>query len=56
MKAGQVVATGDPSTIITAELVESVWVLWCEVIPDLQTGTPLVVPAARAARRPTLAC
>jgi iron complex transport system ATP-binding protein len=51
MKNGAVVAEGDPSEIITAELVESVYGLKCEVIPDPQTGTPLVVPAARAARR-----
>jgi hypothetical protein len=25
--------------------------LTCEVIPDPQTGTPLVIPAGRAARR-----
>ena len=51
MKAGRVVAEGDPGEIITAELVESVYGLRCEVIPDPQTGTPLVIPAARAARR-----
>ena len=51
MKAGRVVATGDPSSIITADLVEDVYGLKCEVIADPQTGTPLVVPAAREARR-----
>ena len=51
MKAGAVVAAGDPGSIITAELVEAVYGLRCEVIPDPQTGTPLVVPASRAARR-----
>jgi len=50
MKAGRVVAAGNPATIITAELVEDVYGLPCEVIPDPQTGTPLVVPAARSAR------
>ena len=54
MKSGRVVASGDPSEIITAELVESVYGLKCEVIPDPQTGTPLVVPAARSARRARL--
>jgi len=52
MKSGAIVAQGDPSEIITAELVESVYGLKCEVIADPQTGTPLVVPAARAVRRP----
>jgi ABC-type cobalamin/Fe3+-siderophores transport system ATPase subunit len=51
MKAGKVVAAGDPLSIITASLVEDVYGLTCEVIPDPQTGTPLVVPAARASRR-----
>ena len=51
MKSGAVVAEGDPSEIITADLVESVYGLKCEVIPDPQTNTPLVVPAARGARR-----
>jgi len=51
MKSGAVVAEGNPSEIITADLVESVYGLKCEVIPDPQTNTPLVVPAARGARR-----
>jgi len=50
MKAGEIVAQGEPSSIITASLVERVYGLKCEVIPDPQTGTPLVVPAARPAR------
>jgi ABC-type cobalamin/Fe3+-siderophores transport system ATPase subunit len=50
MKQGEIVAEGDPREIITAELVADVYGLACEVIPDPQTGTPLVVPAARAAR------
>ena len=53
MKAGAVVAEGDPGDIITAALVESVYGMKCEVIPDPQTGTPLVVPAAREVRRPS---
>lgn len=51
MKSGAVVASGDPREIITAALVESVYGLKCQVIEDPQTGTPLVVPAARSARR-----
>jgi ABC-type cobalamin/Fe3+-siderophores transport system ATPase subunit len=50
MKAGRIVAEGVPEEIVTAELVEDVYGLRCEVIPDPQTRTPLVVPAARAAR------
>jgi ABC-type cobalamin/Fe3+-siderophores transport system ATPase subunit len=51
MKNGAVVTEGNPGEVITAGLVESVYGLRCEVIPDPQTGTPLVVPAARAALR-----
>jgi ABC-type cobalamin/Fe3+-siderophores transport system ATPase subunit len=50
MKDGTVVAEGDPGTVITAELVEAVYGLRCAVVPDPQTGTPLVVPHARASR------
>ncbi|MCK9900687.1 ABC transporter ATP-binding protein [Frankia sp. Cpl3] len=51
MKAGSIVAQGDPSEIVTAELVEEVFGMPCIVVPDPETGTPLVVPAARARRR-----
>jgi ABC-type cobalamin/Fe3+-siderophores transport system ATPase subunit len=50
MKAGSVVAQGPPADVITASLVEEVYGLRCEIIPDPQTGTPLVVPAARSTR------
>ncbi|GLW29182.1 ABC transporter ATP-binding protein [Actinoplanes regularis] len=50
MKTGKIVAEGNPREIITAELVEHVYGLACQVIPDPQTHTPLVVPAARSAR------
>lgn len=35
---------------MTAELVERVFGLRCQVISDPETGTPLVIPAARRAR------
>ena len=47
MRAGAVVAQGDPSSVVTADLVEDVFGLPCRVIPDPETDTPLVVPAAR---------
>lgn len=47
MRDGQVVATGPPQTVVTAALVEDVFGLPCRVIDDPETGTPLVVPAAR---------
>ncbi len=52
MREGEIVAEGDPSEIVDADLVERVFGLRCRVIPDPETGTPLVVPAARV-RAPT---
>lgn len=46
MKAGSIVAQGDPTDVITEELVEAVYGLKCQIIDDPQTGTPLVVPRA----------
>ncbi|MFI1519441.1 ABC transporter ATP-binding protein [Kitasatospora cineracea] len=43
---GKLVAAGPPGEVVTAELVEEVFRLPCRVIPDPETGTPLVVPAA----------
>ncbi|MFF3687031.1 ABC transporter ATP-binding protein [Streptomyces sp. NPDC002187] len=50
---GEVAAEGDPATIMTAELVEDVFGLPCRIIDDPETGTPLMVPAAR--KRPFIA-
>ncbi|MFC7845116.1 ABC transporter ATP-binding protein [Streptomyces sp. NPDC057382] len=50
LRGGRVVAEGAPKDIVTAELVEEVFGLRCQVIDDPETGTPLVVPAARRAR------
>ncbi|GGC63137.1 ABC transporter ATP-binding protein [Hoyosella rhizosphaerae] len=55
MKGGKVVAAGAPSNVVTSEIVEAVFGLPCIVIDDPLTGTPLVVPAPRAARSDTLA-
>ncbi|RKR73771.1 ABC transporter ATP-binding protein [Frondihabitans australicus] len=51
MKEGRIVAEGDPAGVLTAELVEDVFGLPCEIHPDPQTGTPMVVPLARAGVR-----
>ncbi|MFC1420929.1 ABC transporter ATP-binding protein [Streptacidiphilus cavernicola] len=48
MRDGAVVAEGDPSAIVTAELVEQVFGLRCRVIEDPESGTPLVIPLARS--------
>ncbi|GAA2726257.1 MULTISPECIES: ABC transporter ATP-binding protein [Streptomyces] len=51
MRDGKVVAAGPPAQIVTAELVEEVFGVRCQVIDDPQSGTPLVVPAHRRAGR-----
>lgn len=55
MKAGSVVAKGNPADVVTAALVEEVYGLQCQIIDDPETGTPLVIPRAssrlRARRR-----
>ncbi|RRQ85824.1 ABC transporter ATP-binding protein [Streptomyces griseofuscus] len=50
LRGGEVIAEGAPNDIVTAELVERVFGLKCQVIEDPETGTPLIVPAARKAR------
>ncbi|MGW5336544.1 ABC transporter ATP-binding protein [Streptomyces bauhiniae] len=50
LRGGEVIAEGAPDEIVTADLVERVFGLRCQVIDDPETGTPLVVPAARKAR------
>ncbi|KDN81115.1 ABC transporter ATP-binding protein [Kitasatospora cheerisanensis] len=44
---GELAAAGPPGEVLTAELVEEVFQVPCRVIPDPETGTPLVVPLAR---------
>lgn len=51
MRGGEIVAVGPPGEVITAELVERVFGVNCEVIADPQTGTPLIVPLAQGAVR-----
>ncbi|MBQ1074467.1 ABC transporter ATP-binding protein [Micromonospora sp. C31] len=58
MREGRVVAAGTPREVVTAELVGEVFGLPCRVIDDPESGTPLVIPAARrraAASAPTVA-
>ncbi|MEU9829415.1 ABC transporter ATP-binding protein [Micromonospora chersina] len=52
MRDGRVVAAGDPRQIVTTELVEEVFGLPCRIIADPETGTPLVLPAARRSATP----
>lgn len=44
MKEGRIVAQGRPEEVVTAELIEQVYDLPCQVIPDPVTGRPLVLP------------
>ncbi|MDD7942157.1 hypothetical protein PHK61_27455 [Actinomycetospora lutea] len=39
-----VAATGSPQDVLTEELVTDVYGLACRVLPDPETGTPMVVP------------
>ncbi|GMA33037.1 ABC transporter ATP-binding protein [Litorihabitans aurantiacus] len=50
MRAGEVVAQGAPSDVVTSDMVREVFGLECQVVEDPATGTPLVVPESRAAR------
>jgi len=47
MRDGRIVADGQPTEVITSELVEEVFGLECIVITDPLAGTPLVVPRIR---------
>jgi iron complex transport system ATP-binding protein len=51
MKDGRIAEQGDPAEVVTAELVERVFGLRCRVIEDPESGTPLIIPARRGARR-----
>jgi iron complex transport system ATP-binding protein len=50
MREGGIVAEGKPAEVVDAALVERVFGLECQVIDCPETGTPLVVPAARQRR------
>nr|WP_236071734.1 ABC transporter ATP-binding protein [Streptomyces polyasparticus] len=53
LKDGQLAAAGAPADVLDAELVKSVFDVDCRVIPDPESGTPLVIPRHRpAGRRP----
>lgn len=47
MKKGSIVAEGAPADVITAETVEDVFGLRCQVATDPVSGTPLVIPVGR---------
>ncbi|MFI6870487.1 ABC transporter ATP-binding protein [Nocardia sp. NPDC050406] len=47
---GRLAAAGPPAEILDAELVRTVFGVDCRVVPDPETGTPLVIPTRRGAR------
>ncbi|MGV0407815.1 ABC transporter ATP-binding protein [Corynebacterium marquesiae] len=49
MKEGQVIASGAPAEIITAELLQDAFDLRARVIEDPETGNPLIVPLRKPA-------
>ncbi|MCH0564941.1 MULTISPECIES: ABC transporter ATP-binding protein [unclassified Streptomyces] len=50
LKDGRLAAAGAPAAVLDAELVKSVFDVDCRVIPDPETGTPLVIPKGSAIR------
>ena len=46
LQAGRIVAEGSPAAVVTAELVGQVFGVAARVIPDPETGSPLIVPHA----------
>lgn len=48
MKNGAIVAEGNPSAIVTEQLIEDVFGLPSIIIPDPVSGTPLIVPKGRS--------
>ncbi|TYP70608.1 ABC transporter ATP-binding protein [Paenibacillus methanolicus] len=55
IRGGKVEAQGRPEDVVNAALIESVFQLKCEIMPDPLYGTPMIVPHAkgllRAARK-----
>ncbi|QAY73674.1 ABC transporter ATP-binding protein [Agromyces protaetiae] len=47
MKDGRIAAEGAPNDIVTAQLVDDVFSLACDVIEDPRSGTPMVIPLGR---------
>lgn len=44
MKQGEIIATGTPHEVISAELLAEVFALPAQVMADPQSGTPLIIP------------
>jgi iron complex transport system ATP-binding protein len=53
MCQGAIIAQGSPAEIVTTGLVQHVFGLRCQIMPDPLSGTPMVVPIGRRAPVPT---
>ena len=51
MRDGQIIAQGAPAQIMTPELVEQLYGVHCDILPDPASGAPLLVNIRRMARR-----
>ncbi|GLY15954.1 cobalamin/Fe3+-siderophore ABC transporter ATP-binding protein [Kineosporia sp. NBRC 101677] len=47
MRAGKVMAVGDPREVVTAGLIEDIFGMRCSVVPDPISGSPMIVPIGR---------
>jgi iron complex transport system ATP-binding protein len=47
MKDGAIVAAGSPCDVIDAGLVNKIYGMACEVVPDPVSGTPMIIPRGR---------
>ncbi|MEI7024701.1 ABC transporter ATP-binding protein [Paenibacillus sp. y28] len=50
MKQGSAIAEGRPEDIVTRELVQEVFDLECDVLPDPRFGTPMIIPGGKGRR------
>lgn len=47
MRKGEILAQGKPADVVTPQLIEKVFRIRCRIIPDPETGSPMVVPLRR---------
>ncbi|MCU0549424.1 MAG: ABC transporter ATP-binding protein [Leptolyngbya sp. Prado105] len=50
VKAGRIFAAGDPQSVMTAEIVQAVFNLDCQIFNDPIAGTPMCVPMSQKAK------
>ncbi len=48
MRDGEICAAGEPSTVLTADMVEQVFHIHAQIVADPVTGTPMCIPIRRA--------